>query len=69
MGVDLGDFYPAAATASQSRNAAGGQANPGAPSGMKGLSLSASGSANIGGSPALAMIGIVAAALFLLHLE
>jgi hypothetical protein len=70
MANDLADFYPAAGTAGQARNAAGGAANPGAGGPpTKGLSFSASGSAQIGGSPALAMIGIVALALFLLHLE
>jgi hypothetical protein len=65
---DLADYYPAAGVAGQSRNGAGGAANPGAASGSK-LSLSGTGSVSIGGSPALAMIGIVALALLLLHLE
>lgn len=65
---DLADYYPPAGVAGQSRNGAGAAANPGAVSGRN-LSFSGSASASIGGSPALAMIGIVALALFLLHLE
>lgn len=65
---DLADFYPPSGVASQSRNGAGGAANPGA-AGGRSLSFTGSASASIGGSPALAMIGIVALALLLLHLE
>lgn len=66
---DLADYYPPAGVAGQSRNGAGGPAAPGAAGGGRGLNFSGSASASIGGSPALAMIGIVALALLLLHLE
>ena len=67
---DLADFYPPSGIAGQSRNGAGGAAAPGAvAAGGRGLSANVSASGSIGGSPALAMIGIVALALFLLHLE
>lgn len=67
--VDLADYYPPSGIASQSRNGAGLPANPGASGNARSLSGSASASVQLGGSPAIAMIAIVALSLFLLHLE
>ena len=70
--VDLGEYYPSAGTAGQSLNGAGKPANPGSVvsgTGMRGINIAGGATASIGGSPALALLVVVALSLFLLHLE